>query len=332
MKLKLHKSKKIFKKTGPTDLALLPGFMPMKGVSIENFDEIVFPVLATPKLDGVRCLTREPIIKDMFDDVKLDVLSYALKPIPNAFIKKTLREYGLRNLDGELIELDANGVVMKYNPIQSGVMTVTGEPNFRFCVFDIIDYAPYWERQECLLEQAKTQGEKWPRIQFIKPVNIMTAEQLAAYEVAMLEAGFEGVCVRSIDGPYKCGRSTKKEGYLYKIKRFLDAEATVIDFTELEHNLNEPTINAHGLQERSDHAANQLPGDTLGALVCSGHNGVKFRIGSGFTAEERYEIWHNKDKYRLKLVKYKYQKHSMKDAPRSPIFLGWRDMIDLGEQ
>ena len=41
------------------------------------------------------------------------------------------------------------------------------------------------------------------------------------------------------NAPYKQGRSTVREGYLLKVKTFLDDEATVVRFEERMHNGNE---------------------------------------------------------------------------------------------
>ncbi len=135
--------------------------------------------------------------------------------------------------------------------------------------------------------------------------------------------------LRSVDGPYKFGRSTAREGFLYKIKRFKDAEATVIGFEELQRNGNEATQDAFGLIERSTHKENMVAGATLGAIVVCGHNMQKFKIGTGFDAATRLEIWNNQDKYLHRLVKYKYQPHGTKDAPRCPVFLGFRSELDM---
>lgn len=43
----------------------------------------------------------------------------------------------------------------------------------------------------------------------------------------------------------------------------------------------------------------------------------------------RSEIWNNQSKYIGKLVKYKSQKVGEKDAPRFPVFLGFRDLKDM---
>jgi DNA ligase 1 len=68
---------------------------------------------------------------------------------------------------------------------------------------------------------------------------------------------------------------------------------------------------------------------TLGKLVCESERYTDvFRIGTGFTDSLRQEIWNNQSKYKGKLVKFKHQPYGQKDAPRSPVFLGWRDERD----
>lgn len=66
----------------------------------------------------------------------------------------------------------------------------------------------------------------------------------------------------------------------------------------------------------------------LGALVCALPGGIKFSIGSGFTQEEREAFWAIRDKLPGRLVKYKYFPVGVKDRPRFPVYLGWRDPID----
>ena len=69
--------------------------------------------------------------------------------------------------------------------------------------------------------------------------------------------------------------------------------------------------------------------DTLGSLTVQ-KDGIVFNIGSGFNDEQRKEIWENRDKYIGKLAKYKcFDVQSGYDAPRFPIFLGWRHEDDI---
>src|SRR5437899_138139 len=91
--------------------------------------------------------------------------------------------------------------------------------------------------------------------------------------------GFEGVMLRKPDGPYKFGRSTVREGYLMKVKRFTQEEAVVVGYEEQETNLNEATKDALGHTKRSSHKAGKRPAGVLGALrVSNGHG--EFSIGT----------------------------------------------------
>lgn len=157
--------------------------------------------------------------------------------------------------------------------------------------------------------------------------------------------GYEGAILRKPGSPYKHGRSTVKEGYLLKLKRFVDGEARVIGVTELMHNGNEATVNELGRTARSHSKAGMVPTGTMGTLIVRDvKTGVEFEIGTGFTAEERASFWpsvirvigktnDNRDIFDAgpltgRLAKYKHFLVGTKDKPRHPVFIGWRDRRD----
>jgi DNA ligase-1 len=111
------------------------------------------------------------------------------------------------------------------------------------------------------------------------------------------------------------------------MKRKLTSEAKVVGFEEQLHNANEAKINALGHSERSSHQANKIPMGVLGALQVV-DKGVAFNIGTGFTFADRQEIWKNQAKYLGKLCTYEHLP-STKDAPRHPVFVGWRMQEDV---
>jgi DNA ligase-1 len=136
--------------------------------------------------------------------------------------------------------------------------------------------------------------------------------------------------IRQPGSKYKCGRSTLKEQILLKLKRFYDAEAKVIGFEEKMKNDNKLERDEFGLAKRSSKKDGMIPADTLGALIVEDlKTGVKFGLGSGFDDELKKEIWSHQRKYKNKIVKYKYQSVGVKDAPRFPVFLGFRSKLDL---
>jgi DNA ligase-1 len=154
-----------------------------------------------------------------------------------------------------------------------------------------------------------------------------------AFEQTVLEAGFEGLILRSIDGPYKQGRSTEKQGWLLKLKRFVDAEAEVIDFYEEMENTNEAKKNLLGRTERSTKKEGMVGKGRLGGFVVIGLNGtfegIIFECGSGLTAAQRESYWDGRMSLANRIIKYKYFPIGVKDKPRLPIFLGFRDKRDM---
>lgn len=277
-----------------------------------------FPVLASAKLDGVRCI--------IIDGV---AMSRSLKPIPNAYVQKMIGKAKFNGLDGELMVGFVGGKDVYRNTV-SAVMREDGEPNFTFWVFDKVPQMGgriegYADR---LASIAKFDNDT--HINVLPHKSIKDMEALDAFEAKQLDKGLEGVILRSPDGPYKFGRSSTNEGILLKMKRFEDSEAEIIGVEELLKNENDATTNALGRTERSSHKANMTPMNTMGALnVRDLKTKVEFSIGTGFDAETRFQLWTGRKCVIGKIVKYKYFASGSKDKPRFPVFLGFRDKRDM---
>lgn len=299
----------------------------MKPMLAENADlsKVVFPVYASPKIDGIRALIKDGC-----------VVTRTLKAVPNGYISDYLSREELDGLDGELVvgsETDKNCMQVT----TSGVMSRDGEPNFTYWVFDFWAQpdTPYNERYRMLcnaFEYEQSVIRSYPRVRLLPQTRIHGLDELREFEERMLEAGFEGVMIRSMDSPYKYGRSTQKQGYLLKVKRFKDAEAYVIGVQELMHNENEATTDELGYVKRSTEAAGKVPGGVLGSLKCQDvKTGVQFDIGSGFTAEQRADLWSKREEIVSQVVKYKYFDVGVKEAPRFPTFIGFRHEDDCDD-
>ena len=307
-------------------------FRPMLSAQCKNIKELQYPLLATPKIDGIRCITRNrEIIDPRLGKYQVAGYSRSLKLIPNAFIQNFIAlDLNLSGLDGELV------VGSNFQESTSGIMSSDGKPDFKYMVFDHFNendsIEPYFERIQRLVELRKLNIEKKiPRIKLLIPHLIENEQDLSVYEESALMSGCEGVMLRRPESPYKFGRSTWREHYLIKIKRFEDSEAVVVDFVEKYHNANEAQVNALGLTERTTHKENKIPCDTLGALRVMDHSGAQFNIGSGFTDSQRKEIWNNRENYLGKIAKFKHQPYGRKDLPRCPVFIGFRDPRDTDD-
>lgn len=266
------------------------------------------------KLDGIRAM----IINGV-------VVSRNLKPIRNQHIQ---RLYGgrpeIEGYDGELI-VGCPTAKDCYQVTNSGVMSADGEPDVTFHVFDWIGDPQREYQQRLSMVDPLLAG-----ISKVSQSSVNSYDDLLRAEENFLNQGYEGAMLRRYRGPqsyYKFGRSTAKEGTLLKLKRFVDAEATVVDVEEEMANNNLATTNALGRTERSAHVGNKSGKGRLGALICKTPDGVEFRIGTGFTAQQREQFWGTL--LTGLTVKYKSFEIGVKDAPRFPVFLGWRDSIDI---
>lgn len=285
-------------------------FKPMLATDAD-LTKLRFPLLASPKLDGVRAVVRDGV-----------VYSRSNKPIPNKYVQELFSRY--EHFDGELIVGLPHSKTVYRDTVSHVMSNDKRDFDVKFYVFDHVQDLgiPYLQRIKQLY--ASNDGRVKPH----NKLHIHGFEALVDYEEQCLEVGYEGLILRDPNAPYKCGRSTVKEGYLLKLKRFVDAEATVIGFEERMHNGNEATTNELGRTKRSSHQAGKSGRGDLGALVCRTADGVEFNIGTGFTDSDRAAVWNGRDQFLGKLAKYKFFPVGQKEAPRHPVFLGWRDRSD----
>lgn len=266
----------------------------------------------SPKLDGVRAIVIDGV-----------VMSRSLKPIPNEHVQTMFRHFEF--YDGELIVGDPTSKSV-YRDTSSGVMSAKGSPNVTFFVFDHIESPEEdFNIRNAILENTGN-------VKVVDQHPIKDRVELDRTEAMYLRKGYEGVMLRKARGPnskYKFGRSTVKSQALLKLKRFVDAEFVVIGFEERMHNGNEATTNALGHTERSTHKQNKTGRGDLGALILRTQEGLEFTCGTGFDDATRREIWGNKEKYVGRLAKVKHFPIGVKDLPRFPVFMGFRDENDM---
>ena len=278
---------------------------------IPDLNSISYPKYASIKLDGIRC-----IIKDG------KCLSRSLKPIPNIHVQRTLYDSGLEGLDGELM------VKGDFNSVQSAVMSVYGEPDFTYHVFDYVDTTRVFEKRFDTVIN-KVLGTRLGGIVRIHEQIIVNNpdEANAAYSRA-LELGQEGLILKSINGMYKYGRATMREETMLKLKPKHTDEGLVIGYSELMHNDNDQYTNEVGSSVRSSCQSGQVPGNVLGALTLK-FNDVVLSVGSGFDDHQRQSLWSCKEELIGKLVTFEHLGLSSYNVPRCPIFKSFRDIRDL---
>jgi DNA ligase 1 len=287
---------------------------PMLAGKCERFEALRFPLLATPKLDGIRCLK-----------VNGQALTRSFKPVSNRFIRDWIETHLPDGLDGELI---VKGTT--FNETAGHVGRESGEPDFTFAVFDYVSEGvdlPY----ACRMQELARLPD-FARVDKVLPEELRHLDDLLAYEERCVAEGYEGVMIRTPGSPYKCGRATEREGWLLKIKRFEDAEAVVIDTYEGMSNLNPAEKDAFGRTKRSSAQAGKVGRGELGGFVVKSlDTGIEFRVGYNHVVGgiNRVTLWEQRHTLPGRLVKFKHQPSGAKEAPRFPKFIGFRDVWDL---
>jgi DNA ligase-1 len=283
-----------------------------------DLEKITYPVLGSPKLDGIRCLGMEG-----------GPVSRTLKPIPNRHIHATLADLRCVGLDGELM------VQGDFNSVQSAVMGREGEPDFVYHVFDCfldgggrdISDLPFEDRLAIVEARCARMGAP---LRAVPHRNIPDEEALFAALDAYMEAGYEGLMLRDPGGRYKYGRSTAKEGILLKVKKFHDAEGELIEIIEKMHNANPAEKDELGHTKRSSAKANLVPAGTSGALVVR-WNDLEFKVGFGPGLDDAVKLdwWRRRDQLVGRALKFAYQELSKDGVPRFGKALGFRHPDDM---
>lgn len=270
------------------------------------------PLLISPKLDGIRAVIRDST-----------VLGRSLKPIPNRHVQSILSNSPIEHYDGELVVgLPTNPTV--YTDTYSGVMRIDGVPDFTFWVFDHFEdlSRPYIDRYQAL--------KPTQQVRVLPQKMVKTLDDILEYEAVFLEQGFEGAMLRRLDAPYKVGRATAASLDLMKIKREQDDESLILAIYPAYENQNESFVNELGQTDRSSHQENKVAMEMAGGFELV-KDGEVFKCSMGkFSHEHRRWVWQNRDSLVGKaFIKYRYFSYGVKDKPRFPRALGFRDPVDM---
>ena len=222
------------------------------------------------KLDGVRCICRKEMNTVTFysrsgkEFLTLDNLANEISKIGGDFI-----------LDGEICMVDKDG-----NEDFQGIMKQIRKKdhqidNPKFFVFDYLTLEEFDNKvgTKPLTERLSNGYDSLPEninsdmLEFLPQEQLTTEKQFTEMAKDAEEAGFEGIMVRKNVG-YECKRSHN----LLKVKKFHDAEYTVLD-----------AINGN---IRWTENGKQIERECLSSITIE-HKGCKVNVGSGFSKEQR---------------------------------------------
>jgi len=305
-------------------------FRPMLAHNEEvDLTKIKYPILASTKLDGIRCI---------FMDGKM--LSRSLKPIPNKQLQakfKTLADYSKEYniiLDGELY-----GEGMTFQEITHFVMTQdlddpknikkVGHPEtvpdkLKFYCFDCVDKLDFNMEFINRLQEVEEMSYYDDIVEVVEQEAVHSKEAVLKYFEDVLERGYEGLILKSYECPYKRGRCTFREGFMFKVKPYQTFDAPIIGIEERYMNTSESYINELGKQQKHNLKEAMKPTGIAGSLIVD-YNGETQKIALTGDEHFRREIWVNRNNYIGKWIEYKGMLVGSKDRVRHPTFVRFRE-------
>jgi len=252
------------------------------------------PYIVQPKYDGFRCrvvsIETGPKGNEHLLLSSEENIFYSVPHLNEIFNTLNIKS----ELDGELY---CHG--MSFDELSSIISrTVNLHPNhqrIQFHCFDIINEQSQMKR---LLTIENLKGLS-PWIQVAPFWICETLDDIMRAYDKLIELHYEGIIVRHFMAPYVRKRST-----------------AVMKFKPKKEDLYEIV----GTTEEISIEGN--PKDSLGALVCKSGDGNFFNVGTGFTEEDRHNLWDIKEVLPGMNAKVQYQHiTSGKQVPRFPVFV-----------
>ena len=301
------------------------GFKPMLAVNINKVKTQPISRVVSEKLDGVRCL--------FFGGV---AYSRSLKPLPNKLIQSIARDNArvLEGCDGEVLAGDIHAVDVLQ---RSTSFSMKEDKIDDFCIYLFDRYhpaMPWIERYESLY------GIKIQNVKVLEHFVVrektnsnnlvaLSWVNLELFEQYILQKGGEGVMLRDAFGKYKCNRSGTKTPELQKVKRFEQDEFKVVGYTQFETNENTLERDERGYAKRSTSKEGKRLIEALGSLVLALPDGRTFNAGSGFTEEQRLQLWEERSTLQGRLASIQYFGYSYDGIPLLPVFKAFRSELDI---
>ena len=271
---------------------------PMLAQSYEKHaKKLVYPCYAQPKLDGIRCLARRTGDTVTLYSRKGKILD--LVPHINEALLAVLNDG--QCADGELY---THG--WDFQKIVSAIKkTNENTPGIQYHIYDLPDMQ---DRSKSFVNRFNSFargriGTAADCLVSVETPLIRTQEALMAYEDQCHNDGYEGIMARNIQSQYLFGYRSKD---LLKVKRFLDEEYEIVDFT-------------HGTSIELECIV----------FVCKTKDGQTFSVRPVGTHEERKTMYKNGATYVGKLLTVKYQELSNDGVPRFPVGLHIREDWDM---
>jgi DNA ligase-1 len=267
-------------------------------------NDIVFPCYVQPKLDGLRCIcymaqnstNHEPKVVAQsrtgayFESV--EHICAELRPI-------LLKNPGLI-LDGELYTTDIPfeelaGLIKKKKLSEADLQRLQC---VKYHIYDIVVDGDYSERHDRIVG-AISKADKCHHLEVVHTQLIHTVGEFKQAFGEYVEAGYEGIMLRNVSGPY---RQNYRSHDLQKYKEFVESEYPIVGFKEADGR-DKGTV----------------------VWVCRTAEKREFSVRPRGTQEQRRQWFQDGHTHVGKLLTVIYQELSELNVPRFPVGKAIRD-------
>lgn len=260
-----------------------------------TLEDLPAKVRVEPKLDGIRMIS---VVKSG----QVEMFSRAGKVITNFqdTVGKELSSLPDGVYDGEVMDEDFTALMRQVHR-KFG----TNVSKSYYMVFDALALDE-WENRSGLFSldnrrkklESIFEDKKFDFLRIIDHKEVdADVNSIMSYHKECVDRGFEGAMLKNPGMVYNFGRSDA----VVKVKAFNDVDLKVTGF----------------LEGRGRHEG------TLGAILVD-FNGVQVRVGSGFSDDQRSEVWSDKDRFLGLTAEVRYQEVTPDGSLRFPTFVCWR--------
>lgn len=202
-------------------------------------------------------------------------------------ISQALLKLGLNGveLDGELYVhgfslQDIHSIVSR--KVNSHALSAAIE----YHIFDIVEIIPQRDRfvQLRVIDSMIHRLGLSEILKVVQPELVKTDQEIEQFLDRAIDEGYEGFVIRNPNALYQRKRSTD----VMKFKPHQEDVYEIVDSIE--------EVSIHG-----------TPKGALGAIVCKGDDNTLFNVGTGFTRDDRQQLWKEREALVGKYLKVKFQ-------------------------
>jgi ATP-dependent DNA ligase len=283
---------------------------PMLAKNYKDYKQkIKFPVYVQPKLDGLRCIaffdqelkqvrlftrTKKEYPSNEFNDaIKRELVSF-LSIRPNLY------------LDGELYIHGSKLQTLNHYTRQENLSRDGKQVQYH--VYDVYENETPFKDRLTQLNSIHSND----LIQVVETQLVQTHQELDSFYEKYIQQGYEGMMIRTQDGPYKGSThsttGTRSE-HLLKRKEVFTDEFIVVDYTS-------------GTKGKDMHAL---------VWICQTADKKTFKVVPNLSYEERYQLFKEcetdfKTKYMNRLLSVEYRNLSIDQVPQHAKAIYFRDV------